>query len=275
MTIAPPSLPGGTQGEQYPSQNLIASGGTTPYRFARLSGALPPGLALSADGVLNGTPASVGSYNFSARATDAKGNSGQQDYTVVIVAPRCPTGMYRLGGECACPAGLTKEGNTCTQVVAVAIAPPTLPGGTQGETYPRQNLIASGGTAPYQFASGGLPPGSTLSIDGALTGTPTSIGSYGFTAIARDAKGSSAAHDYTVIIAAPRCPAGMYRLGGECACPAGLTREGNSCKEIVSVSISPPTLPDGMQGDPYSSQKLTASGGAPPYQFASGGLPLA
>ena len=78
--------------------------------------------------------------------------------------------MYRLRGECACPEGLTKDGDTCKQPVTVTIVPPTLPDGTQGEPYSSQQLTASGGTAPYAFVrlSGALPPGLTLSKAGLL-----------------------------------------------------------------------------------------------------------
>jgi fimbrial isopeptide formation D2 family protein/uncharacterized repeat protein (TIGR01451 family) len=56
-------------------------------------------------------------------------------------------------------------------------------------------LVASGGTAPYTFAivSGPLPPGLTLNAGtGAITGTPTTAGTYAFTAKVTDSKGATA-----------------------------------------------------------------------------------
>src|SRR4029079_1619210 len=54
VTIAPPTLPGGSVGVAY-SQMLIASGGAAPYNFAVTAGAPPLGLALSSAGLLSGT----------------------------------------------------------------------------------------------------------------------------------------------------------------------------------------------------------------------------
>ena len=42
LTLAPASLPNGTQGTAY-SQTVTASGGTAPYTFAVSSGSLPTG----------------------------------------------------------------------------------------------------------------------------------------------------------------------------------------------------------------------------------------
>src|SRR6202035_5351797 len=54
-SITTPSLPGGTHGNTYPSQTLMASGGTTPYNWTITAGTLPNGLTLNAaTGVISG-----------------------------------------------------------------------------------------------------------------------------------------------------------------------------------------------------------------------------
>jgi len=90
ITVAPASLPQGTQGTAY-SQALSASGGTAPYAFAITAGALPAGLSLTAGGTLAGTPTTNGSFTFTVTATDASAApgpySGARSYTLTIAAP--------------------------------------------------------------------------------------------------------------------------------------------------------------------------------------------
>ncbi|MCA1713630.1 MAG: autotransporter domain-containing protein, partial [Gammaproteobacteria bacterium] len=86
IVLAPAALPNGTAGTAY-NQTITASGGTAPYTFAVIAGALPPGLTLSASGVLSGTPTLPGTYSFTVRATDQNGFTGNQAYAVTILIP--------------------------------------------------------------------------------------------------------------------------------------------------------------------------------------------
>ena len=83
ITIAPPTAPNGTVGVAY-TQTLTATGGTGPYTFSVISGALPAGLTLTAGGVLAGTPTTPGTSTFTIRATDGAGCPGFVTYTMVI-----------------------------------------------------------------------------------------------------------------------------------------------------------------------------------------------
>lgn len=155
IALGPVTLAAAFQGTAY-NQPLTATGGTVPYSFARTAGALPPGLSLSAAGVLSGTPTQPGNYSFTIAATDANGCVGTRAYT--------------LGVGC----------------IAVTIAPPMLPGGAVGAAY-NQTITAAGGAEPYRFtASGTLPPGLSLSLGGVLSGTPTQAGSFTFSITAQD-----------------------------------------------------------------------------------------
>ena len=105
-------------------------------------------------------------------------------------------------------------------------------------------------TAPYTFAvsSGALPTGLVLnSISGAITGTPTTAGTFRFTITATDAAGCQGSRLYTVTIASVGCPA---------------------------ITLSPATLPPAT-AQVFYSQAVTASGGTAPYVYtvASGALP--
>jgi len=166
ITLTPAALPGGSVATAY-NTALTATGGTGPYSFAVTSGALPAGVTLATNGTLAGTPSAGGSFSVTVTATDAGGFTGTRAYTLAIAAP------------------------------TLAIAPTTLPAGRVGTAY-AQNVTASGGTAPYRFAvtAGALPGGVTLAADGALSGTPTSAGSFAFTITATD--GSTGAGPYSV-----------------------------------------------------------------------------
>jgi len=102
ITLTPATLPGIPAGAPY-NQPLTADGGTAPYSYAVTSGALPPGLALSADGTLSGTPGQPGSYDFTVTATDASAApgpfSGSQDYTMVVAAPAGPMTNTWVSGD--------------------------------------------------------------------------------------------------------------------------------------------------------------------------------
>ncbi|MBX3717350.1 MAG: putative Ig domain-containing protein [Burkholderiales bacterium] len=72
VSVSPGALAGGTFGA--PVLRLFsAAGGNAPYAYAVTAGALPPGLALAADGTLSGTPTAAGTYGFTVTATDASG----------------------------------------------------------------------------------------------------------------------------------------------------------------------------------------------------------
>ena len=57
-----------------PYRNALATeGGNAPATWAITAGALPPGLAMSADGILSGTPSQNGIYPLTVQATDLQG----------------------------------------------------------------------------------------------------------------------------------------------------------------------------------------------------------
>jgi hypothetical protein len=83
------TLPNGGFGIAY-SQQLATSLGTPPYSYALTDGVLPPGLSLSAAGLISGTPTGSGLYYFSIQVADAAGQSSAQIFSLKIVAATEP-----------------------------------------------------------------------------------------------------------------------------------------------------------------------------------------
>ena len=91
IAVEPAILPGGQAGTPY-SQTLTASGGSAggPFSFAVGTGTPPAGLALSAQGVLSGTPTAAATSSFAVQVTDAGGQAETKSYSVTIAAPPPP-----------------------------------------------------------------------------------------------------------------------------------------------------------------------------------------
>ncbi|HTV35371.1 MAG TPA: putative Ig domain-containing protein [Xanthobacteraceae bacterium] len=172
LTISPATLPAATQGAAY-SQTVTAGGGTAPYTYAIVAGALPAGLALNASsGAISGTPTVNGAFNFTVQATDSTPNTGMRAYTL----------------------------NVGTN--SLVVNPASLPAGTKGVAY-NQTLSASGGNGSYTYAiaSGALPAGLALNVStGAITGTPTGNGFSNFTVKATDTNGDTGSRAYALSI---------------------------------------------------------------------------
>src|SRR5262249_33499701 len=133
------SLPDGDLNSFY-RLSLIVSGGSAPLNFSVRNGTLPSGITVGAKtGLLSGTPATVGTYTFTLQVSASTGATSSQFFTVTI-----------------------------HPALAFSTASP-LPPGTTGVNY-SQTFAATGGLAPYSFATDDPPPGLTLSAAGVLSG---------------------------------------------------------------------------------------------------------
>jgi hypothetical protein len=91
LAIATDSSAGvATQGSPF-SRQLSASGGVAPYTWALDSSLLPDGLALATNGVISGTPTTIGTSTFTVKVTDALSASAQKTLSIDVIAP--PSGF--------------------------------------------------------------------------------------------------------------------------------------------------------------------------------------
>lgn len=99
LRISTTSLPQAVVNSPY-SQTLIGAGGTTPYTWAVSSGALPPGLALSSDGVISGTATSVAAAQpFEVTLTDATSATASATLSIAVATSGTGSGGDPGGSE--------------------------------------------------------------------------------------------------------------------------------------------------------------------------------
>ncbi|MFN7784309.1 MAG: Ig domain-containing protein [Lysobacterales bacterium] len=80
------------------SLQLQGNGGASPYSFAVVSGALPPGITLSPAGLLSGTPNTTGDYVFVVSVTDANGFSSTREIRAGVFPAPVMVPANSLGG---------------------------------------------------------------------------------------------------------------------------------------------------------------------------------
>lgn len=72
LAVSTTSLPAASLNGPYPATTLQASGGVPPFTWFVLSGTLPPGLSLAADGAISGTATEGGTFPFTVEVQDSE-----------------------------------------------------------------------------------------------------------------------------------------------------------------------------------------------------------
>ena len=177
VTLTGPAA--GTTGVAY-NAILGATGGTAPYSFSVLAGSLPPGLFLSSNGSITGTPTTVGTFTFSVQVTDSKGATGTGNFSITISSPQ-------------------------TSAPTITTTSP-LPDGTPNKSYATV-FAATGGTAPYtwRIEETNVLAGIGLTLNpttGLLGGIPSATSNGTYLAVIRvtDANGAFALKTFTLTV---------------------------------------------------------------------------
>ena len=251
ISLADATLPPATEGlaYSYDFAPKLAVSGDPDYTAAKVtwsvSGALPPGLVLNANGTLTGTPTATGSYPVAISATYLT-RTGQRTYQVAVGA------------------------------ITVALASASLPAVKAGDAYQYdlKPLLSVSGDPGYSagtgvtwaLASGALPAGVTLnSTSGVISGSPTATGANAFTAKATY-KGKTAQQAYSVQVS-PRgiAQTGAYRTWDDgtlaASCKAYLTGGGKYAYTGATGSGVYRIQPSGLTASDVYCDMTTDGGG--------------
>ena len=221
LQILTSSLPAAAIQASY-SDSLAVQGGVAPYSWKVTAGQLPPGISLSASaGTLSGTPTQTGAFSFSVGVSDSSST------------PQTAAELLTL--------------NVGASVAPLTVNFSALPGGIALTSY-ASTVSATGGITPYTWsvAWGSLPAGLSLnSSTGAVTGSPTTAGTFNFSLQVKDSSPTpqTASATTSILVVAPL--------------------------KVATTSLPAPQLQKSY------SATLTTSGGMAPYVWsvASGALP--
>ncbi len=181
----PATCPTGTVGQPYSLTIYLAppDGGRGEdfdcARFSVSSGSLPPGLSVSDEGIISGTPTQAGTYDFYLTVTYDKPSyckSPSDDRFIIAINPAKPR---------------------------LIVSTSSLPDATINQPYTAPALTASGATVTsWTLAAGSLPPGLTLNPNGVISGTPTQSGGFTFT-VQANGDGTSDTKQLSIFVLAP------------------------------------------------------------------------
>ena len=165
---------GGTVGTAYSFSFTGITGSPAPT-FTMSPATIAGGITLSAAGVLSGTPTTSGSFPITVTATNGVAPDAVKQFTVVIAPANTDVAPDFTG---------------------------TPGGGTVGTAYSFSFTGITGSPAPtFSMSPATIAGGITLSAAGALSGTPTTSGSFPITVTATNGVAPDAVKQFTVVIA--------------------------------------------------------------------------
>jgi large repetitive protein len=175
--------PAATAGESYALDIKLKEPWPNCTEFRVTSGNFPPGLSVSDEGNIRGTPSTAGSYTF---------------YLTVF---------WKTGGEAGCvsqnPSDRQFRINVNPGKPRLIVGTTGLPDASINQAYTAPALTASGATvSAWSLAGGALPPGLTLNPNGVISGTPTQSGNFFFT-VQASGEGATDVKQLGIFVLAP------------------------------------------------------------------------
>jgi hypothetical protein len=153
------------------SFQLSARSGCPPYYYEHQSGYFPPGVSMTGDGLISGTPQFGGSFQaWLAVKNQCPGDSSERLFTFYVVDPS-----------------------------PFVIKTPELTQAASGVSYEAELLSSEAGVLAWTLNAGQLPTGLKLSKDGVLTGIPAAGGSFTFRVKVNDGR-RTATKEFTLVV---------------------------------------------------------------------------
>ena len=178
LQITTDNLPGGVLGQAY-SATLEATGGTEPYGWLVLEGALPDGLVLDEQsGTISGTPAAEGEYGFVVLAMDSVGQEATQQLTIAVTASgpaqvtvvSVKAANMRQGGKYNITAAISNDSTGALDLTVQCLVEDSQ-GGWQ-DLAPRTLTLAAGATGTVKFNDYSTLPKGTCTATVTVEGYP-------------------------------------------------------------------------------------------------------
>lgn len=227
LNIKDTAPPRGQVGVAYSFKFEMDTGsGTPPIKWSITSGSLPPGLSLSDEGTVSGTPSQAGTFTFYVQAQDSQ----------------------------CCPF-FTQELRSITITSRMFITTNSLPDAGINQAYSQQ-LTANESASGWTVVGGTLPDGITLSSTGLVSGTPTKSGAFSFRVQATGSNNGDT-KDLSIFVLAPLdltlsggipAKAEPVSLNGKVNTPFTWDVDGVGGKPGYTFSST--TLPTGLTLDP-------------------------
>jgi outer membrane autotransporter protein len=291
------------------SFTLVATGANAPYTYTPHTGSdiPPPGLVLSSNGVISGTPTTLGSYSFKVDAVDSSTPTNAAVLTINMTVANQPPTAGPVSATVAYdstnnPITLNLSGPAATSVaVATQATHGTAVATGTSITYTPTTGYAGPDTFTYTASNGA---GSSSPATVTITVSPPTIvyapanppgGTVGVAYSQSMAGASGGAAPYTYTIASGALPAGVTlaangTLSGTPTATGAFTFQVKAADSSTgtgapfskttanlsltiaapTIAFAPATLPGGTANTAYS-QTIVASGGTAPYTYAETG----